>query len=431
VTATAEVLKGPFPWPGGKARVADTVWARLGNIDNFVEPFAGSLAVLLRRPAEHFRDDYRVETVNDLNHFIVNAWRSIQRDPEQVAKWADSPVFEADLHARHKWLMRSQHAADYRRWMTEDPEHYDAKVAGWWIWGACAWIGSGWCDGIGTDWVQPQRRESVGVPSTPTEQHLSQQIPELMTGRGGHRGRKAEEPAAQIDDLSGGFGKGMGVNRAGRPQLADAFDIGRVVNGGGRIGSTQIPLISGPGDGVNSIAGRGTCAARRSWLIEWMQRLADRLRLVRTCYGSWERICSSDSTLTRLGTTGVFLDPPYPAKRGDTGEKSRDASLYATDNGADLDKLRDDVLAWCVKWGSDKNIRVAVCGYEGDGYELLVAEHGWDEHAWEASGGYGNQSKKGNGKATKATKATNAARERIWFSPACTNTTRTLFDDVE
>ena len=398
MSTTADVLKAPFPWPGGKARVADTVWARLGNVDNFVEPFAGSLAVLLRRPAEHFRDGYRVETVNDLNHFVVNAWRAIQRDPEQVAKWADSPVFEADLHSRHKWLMRSQHAADYRRWMAEDPEHYDAKVAGWWIWGACAWIGSGWCAEKGMG-----RGEN--------------QLPDMSAMRGVHGGSTDWVQPPHMD------AGGRGVH--GRPQLADAFDIGRGVNGGGNL-SVKVPrlgarfgMMDAPGV-LNPSA--GTCAARRAWLIDWMQRLADRLRLVRTCYGSWERICSSDSTLTRLGTTGVFLDPPYPAKRGDTGEKSRDASLYATDNGADLDKLRDDVLAWCVKWGSDKNIRVAVCGYEGDGYEVLVAEHGWDEHAWEASGGYGNQSK------AKKGKAENARRERIWFSPACANTTRTLFD---
>jgi hypothetical protein len=29
-------LKAPFPWPGGKSRVADLVWSRLGNVDNYV-----------------------------------------------------------------------------------------------------------------------------------------------------------------------------------------------------------------------------------------------------------------------------------------------------------------------------------------------------------------------------------------------------------
>jgi hypothetical protein len=393
--ATADVLKAPYPWAGGKARVSSMVWQRLGNPDNFIEPFMGSLAVMLRRPAEHFKSGYRVETCNDLNHFVVNAWRAIQRDPEQVAKWADSPVFEADLHARHKWLMRSQHAADYRRWMAEDPEHYDAKVAGWWIWGACCWIGGAWCNDVRTEYSQMPyvSRPGYGVNAGGPTDWV--QPPHMDAGGRGHHGR---------------------------PQLADAFDIGRGVNSGGNL-STQVPLISGPGDGVNSVAGRGTCSARRSWLIDWMTRLADRLRLVRTCYGHWSRICDSDSTLTRLGTTGVFLDPPYPSHRADTGEKSRDASLYATDNGADLNALRDEVLAWCRKWGKNKMIRVAVCCYEGDGYEPLEAE-GWKVESWEASGGYGNQSKKGSGKAT------NAKRERIYFSPHCLNPQPDLFAEV-
>lgn len=41
-----EILKAPFPWFGGKSRVAPQVWERFGDVDNYVEPFAGSLAVL-------------------------------------------------------------------------------------------------------------------------------------------------------------------------------------------------------------------------------------------------------------------------------------------------------------------------------------------------------------------------------------------------
>ena len=41
---TADTPKAPFPWFGGKRRVADKVWAALGDVDQYVEPFAGSLA---------------------------------------------------------------------------------------------------------------------------------------------------------------------------------------------------------------------------------------------------------------------------------------------------------------------------------------------------------------------------------------------------
>ncbi|HAI11083.1 MAG TPA: hypothetical protein DCM28_05220 [Phycisphaerales bacterium] len=102
------VLKAPFPWFGGKSKVADLVWSRLGDVSNFIEPFAGSVAVLLRRPADHTG---KVETVNDASHFIANFWRAVQHDPAEVAKHADWPVSEADLHARHRWLMQSHIAS--------------------------------------------------------------------------------------------------------------------------------------------------------------------------------------------------------------------------------------------------------------------------------------------------------------------------------
>lgn len=381
-------LKAPFPYPGGKSRVADLVWSRLGNVDNFVEPFMGTLAVTLRRPAEHFKGGYRVETVNDVNHYVVNFWRSVKADPAAVAEHADWPVTEADLHARHKWLVRSSEVAEWRERMRTDPEAFDAKIAGWWCWGVCCWIGSGFC----------------------------------AHGEG----------SIQIPRISDPSGEGV----CGRPQLADAFDIGRGVNGGAAALSLQIPRLAGWQCGIvpetttdaparcEQAYGHhvnGTCSARREWLTDWMTRLSDRLRLVRTCYGHWDRICDSDSTLTRLGTTGAFLDPPYPSESV-CGKKSRDATLYASDQGADLNKLRNEVRDWCVKWGDDKDIRIAVCCYEGDGYEGLT-DRGWEMESWEASGGYANQRRGGKGKAA------NAKRERIYFSPACVRAP-SLFESV-
>src|ERR1700738_790410 len=93
-------LKAPMPYFGEKAAVAEMVWDRLGQVQNVIEPFCGSLAVLLARP----RPFSGVETVNDLDCRVSNVWRSLQRDPEAVAEWADSPVVEVDLHSTHRWL---------------------------------------------------------------------------------------------------------------------------------------------------------------------------------------------------------------------------------------------------------------------------------------------------------------------------------------
>jgi hypothetical protein len=45
------MIDAPFPWFGGKRKVAAEVWARFGAVENYVEPFFGSGAVLLGRPA--------------------------------------------------------------------------------------------------------------------------------------------------------------------------------------------------------------------------------------------------------------------------------------------------------------------------------------------------------------------------------------------
>ncbi len=120
---------------------------------NYVEPFAGSLAVLLARPTEP-----RIETVNDLDCHIANFWRAVKSDPDAVAKWCDWPVNEADLHARHLWL--GQGLPAHRERMLTEPDYFDAKIAGWWVWGICQWIGSGWC---------AERKPTIQLPflSTP------------------------------------------------------------------------------------------------------------------------------------------------------------------------------------------------------------------------------------------------------------------------
>jgi hypothetical protein len=131
------VVKSPFPWFGGKSKVAELVWDYLGDVPNYCEPFFGSGAVLLGRPSEP-----GTETINDLDCMVANFWRALQHDPEAVAYHAENPVNEADQHARHLWLCSQE---DFRETMKVDPEFYDTKIAGWWVWGQCIWIGGGWC----------------------------------------------------------------------------------------------------------------------------------------------------------------------------------------------------------------------------------------------------------------------------------------------
>jgi DNA adenine methylase len=106
--------------------------------------------------------------------------------------------------------------------------------------------------------------------------------------------------------------------------------------------------------------------------------------------------------------TGVFLDPPY----GDEIEQTR---VYATDSGA----VSDDVRAWCLENGNDKRLRIALCGYEGEGHDTLL-DYGWSAHAWRTAGGYGG-GRGGQGDE-------NRHKERIYFSPGCIAEDNGLFD---
>lgn len=342
-------LKAPFPAIGGKNKVALYIWERFGNVRIYIEPFCLSAAVLWARPHEPC-----IETINDINCMVTNFWRAVQSDKESVVEHCNWPVNEIDLHARHFWLVNQ---IEFFERMRSDPNYYDPKIAGWWVWGACCWIGGGWC-------VEPNA-------------HIKQR-PQLSHGMGVHR---------QIPDLSGDSGaSGRGVHSGSRIQLADAFSRGR---------------------GVHKNDRAGTCEQRRLWLLDWFGRLQDRLRPVRVCCGDWARVCTSASVTTRIGLTGVFLDPPYPKK---TKKGTRAPVLYSSDvdGSKSPNEIRDEVLKYCIDRGKNSMFRIAVCGYEGDGYECLE-ELGWDVYHWKTPGGYGSRNKQNK----------NKNRERIWFSPHC------------
>ena len=134
--------RAPFPYFGGKSSIADLVWKRFGRPKQYIEPFCGSAAILLTAPTRA-----SLEVVNDINGFIANFWRATKHQPQEVARAADYPVSHIDLGARHRWLMKQRSRIGTE---LQDPNWPgDAKVAGWWLWGQCCWIGSGWCDWVG------------------------------------------------------------------------------------------------------------------------------------------------------------------------------------------------------------------------------------------------------------------------------------------
>lgn len=319
------LLRPPFPYFGGKRRVASLVWQRFGNVPNYVEPFAGSLAVLLARP-DAFPP--RVETCNDVDLYIANFWRALKADPDAVASFADYPVNEADLHARHLWLL-TQARANVAR-VKADPDFYDAKVAGWWVWGLCLWIGSGWC--VTPSWTG---RRARGIHTRNGD--TSQQQPHRTGDPGVHL---PPQKIPQCDRGGRGIvGSSIDKEFGGLPQKR---------SGG------HVPSLSQQNPG----------------LYVYLNALAWRLRRVRVCCGDWSRVLTPSVT-TRIGATAVFLDPPY--------QHSERTICYAEDHNVSA-----DVRAWAIANGDNPAFRIALCGYEGE----HAMPDTWETVAWKAHGGY-------------------------------------------
>ena len=299
-------VKAPFPWYGGKRRFAPVVWERLGDPTVYVEPFAGSLAVMLARPGGAGPREIACDTDGGL----INLWRALQYDPGEVAFWADYPTFHQDLTARHRWLR--QWVADNAHRLSEDPHFFDAKAAGWWAWGISLWIGGGWCD------TTSDRRPAVnphgGGRTRVTAQSVHDQRPHVHD-RGGGQGVSAQTVRDQIPNVA---------------------------------------MVPG-GQGVN--AQRTT----RPDLIEWFGDLQTRLKSVIVLNRPWQSaLTPSLLQQTATGpksTVGILMDPPYITNQ-------RSGTLY----GSDLDGTSDTAAVESYRWAVDNGdrFRIAYCSHEGD-----------------------------------------------------------------
>lgn len=129
-------LKAPFPYFGGKAKAVPMVWSRLGKCDHYIEPFCGSMAMLLGCP-----DQLRAkrETVNDNDCWLVNAWRALKHNPDAVARALDEPLFELNMHAYARQCRDDRQA--FYELFRDDSEYHDVERAARWLSGMSAAIG--------------------------------------------------------------------------------------------------------------------------------------------------------------------------------------------------------------------------------------------------------------------------------------------------
>lgn len=250
-TGAPSPLHALFVWFGSKRKVADTIWSRLGPVQNYVEPFAGTASVLLARPDTHRWWD-RFETINDADGLLVNAMRAVQHDSRGVAELTNLPVIEADLTARHLYLVRRR--ADLAESLQEDPDFYDLRAAAWWLWGVNAWVGGNWCTGAG-----PYRGRDEAGPG------VSRKLPMVGGGHGGRGVHRPQPVTGQAPSLFGGV----------------------------------VPDVAG---------------SHQQFLEDWFSAVANRLRRVRITCGDFTRLLGA-ATRHPTRATGVVLDPPYAARR--------------------------------------------------------------------------------------------------------------------
>ncbi len=74
------MARPPFSYFGGKTNLADRIVSLLPDHLHYVEPYAGSLAVLLAKPA------LTLETVNDLDSDLMTFWRVLRDRPDDLAR---------------------------------------------------------------------------------------------------------------------------------------------------------------------------------------------------------------------------------------------------------------------------------------------------------------------------------------------------------
>ena len=401
-------LKAPFPYSGGKSRWSKIIWPRLGTGRSspivYVEPFAGSLAVLLAS------EPHEREIVCDTSGHIVNFWRAVQWYPDEVAKYADWPTFHDDLTARHRWLRKW--SVDMSHQLRSNPTWCDPKAAGFWCWGISNWIGGGFAEGQ----VEGQRPFVMRTPHGQGVQVQamggSAKVPHISstTGSKGVSVQSIDGKRPLVQDHPGGKGvqvqgfhdkrpyvRDIGGGRGVQVQTAEG-QVPKVINdlsGSGVQVQTQIQRVNprGGGNGVQAQTkefegqiGDGTRLMKRMRLLQ--QRLARVVVLNRDWSSAVTDTLLMHTPSSPKPPVAIFLDPPYRTE-------GRSTTLY----GSDLTGTSDDSAVSSWEWAVENGdrYRIAYACHEGD----IELPDGWTSETMSFRHGGGGR------------------RDLVAFSPAC------------
>lgn len=94
-------MKCVLKYPGAKNRIAPWICEYIPKHNVYLEPFAGSLAVLFNKPRSH------IETVNDLHGEVVNFFKVLRDNPEELMN-----LIELTPYSREEYDLSYQESDD-------------------------------------------------------------------------------------------------------------------------------------------------------------------------------------------------------------------------------------------------------------------------------------------------------------------------------
>jgi len=349
----------PFPWFGGKSKIAPVVWELFGNADTFVEPFCGSAAVLFKRPNVHQWWN-KVETINDADGHLVNTLRAIRDHSGELVELLQDPVNEADLTARHLYL--TQRRSEVVDALVSDPHWCDVQQAAWWVWGISQWVGGEWCTGEGSF--------DGGNPADGAVYRKMPMVAGSHPGRGIHR-----HPGLRVAATDGAPPPVRSLITEQRRMLLEAL--------ADRLARVRI-----------------TCG-------DWQRVTKSAMDPARS--GGFTAVFLDPPYDPMLRRGGLYAGGDASGSRsGVEGQIGFDVA----DLGESALPVHDKALQWALHNGSQSNLKIIYCGYADADVSERFAEAGWKEVNWKASGGYGLQSVVNRARG-------NRDKERVWVSPVC------------
>ena len=402
----AQMLRAPMPYFGGKRRAAPLVWERLGPVDTYIEPFCGSMAVLLNSP---YGKRPR-EVVNDYDGLVCNFWRAIQHSPDRVAYYADYPTSHIDLTARIKYVR--DHTPGMREMMQEDYVWHDAQIAGFWV----------WCVSNSISLNQPfgdADSSAVKLPNMTSEAGTNTRP--IMNSKGGGLGVQSQR--LDLDTARPHYaphpgGQGCQAQRSDLEQSVPFLTTGQGItaNTKNTMGiAFPTSRQSVPFQSPHGVAAQGKVDTEYQHMTgdrlrSWFHALSQRLSKVYITARDWSTTLSpSVMGLTGANSAkvcGIFLDPPYAT--------ATRKMLYSNDS---LD-IAPAVKDWAIAHAAP-NVRVCVAGYIGDYSDW---PEGWQAIPWGIDG-----IRMGGTKDVEHDRT-----EVLWFSPSCiipeSQTQQTLFE---